>query len=99
MPELKSDELYGVAKKINRELEDLPLHQHSAVVELVRVGMQVRAIGFERAEKEQQMAQRDRQLQLQEQQLKLAQAAAERAQADEANAALADPGKLKLVTQ
>lgn len=47
--------MYGIAKKFNKEMEDLPIYTHSAVVEMIRVGMQHRDLKMQaedRARKE-----------------------------------------------
>lgn len=94
--EVKGDELFGIAKKMNRELEELPLHTHSAIVEALRLSMQHRQIAMQRAEHEAQIERQNKQIEIQQNQLKLAQAADERAARAELKAAEAGP---QLVTQ
>lgn len=81
--ELRSEELYGIAKKMNAQLEDLPLHQHSAVVEMVKVGMQARALGEQHAAQQAQREMQERQLAATEAQIKLAQEQAQRQRSEE----------------
>jgi hypothetical protein len=78
--QLSSDEMYGIAKKINRELEQFPMHTHSAIVEMVRVGMQHRNLGMQADVQAKQQEQQERMLKMQEQQqqAQLAQMAAQR---------------------
>lgn len=78
---MRSEELYGIAKKMNGQLEELPLHQHSAVVEMVKVGMQARALGEQHAAQEAQRAMQERQLAATEAQIKLAEQQAQERQA------------------
>lgn len=49
--ELSSSELFGIAKRINNELEALPLHTHAAIVQLVTVGRDHRNIAMQHANK------------------------------------------------
>jgi hypothetical protein len=81
--EVKGDELFGIAKKFNRELEELPLHTHSAIVEALRISVQHRQIAMQRAEHEAEMERRNQQIELQKKQVDLAMRAEERAAAAE----------------
>jgi hypothetical protein len=76
--QLSSDEMYGIAKKINRELEQFPMHTHSAIVEMVRVGMQHRNLGMQADVQAKQQEQQERMLKMQAQLAQLAQMAAQR---------------------
>jgi len=71
-----SDELYGIAKRINRELDGLQIHSHGAIVEMVKVGFEHRNMGLKKAFQDQQVAQQERALKMQEQQMALAKEAA-----------------------
>ena len=64
--EITSDELFGIAKKVNRELETLPLHTHSAIVNMITTGMQHRQLAMQAANQQEQMALKDRSLRIQE---------------------------------
>lgn len=64
--ELTSDEMYGIAKKFNREMEEFPLHTHSAITELIRCGMQHRQLAMKAEAQEQQIAQENRVLAIRE---------------------------------
>jgi hypothetical protein len=79
--ELAPEELYGIAKRIDRELEALPLHTHSAICEMVRCGMQHRQLAMQAAHQQEQKDQQTRQLNLQEQHMKMQQDAQSRAAA------------------
>ena len=76
--QLTPDEMYGIAKKINRDLEQFPMHTHSAMVEMIRVGMQHRNLALQAAEQQHQKEQQERVLKIQEQQAALSRMAAER---------------------
>lgn len=76
--QLSSNEMYGIAKKINNELEQFPMHTQSAIVEMVRVGMQHRNLAQQAELQAAQQAQQERMLKIQEQQTQLAQMAAQR---------------------
>lgn len=77
--EITSDEMYGIAKKFNRELEAFPMHTHSAICEMIRVGMQHRNLAMQAANQQEQKDQQDRVLKFQEHQMKMQQEAADRA--------------------
>jgi hypothetical protein len=92
--EVPVEELYGIARRVTLELNKLPIHQHSAVTEMINVGIQVRNISMQRQEKlrqdeEQhelklrQIAMQERQLGSAEEQTRLAKAAEERQAAQE----------------
>lgn len=72
MPEINSNEMYGIAKKFNAEMESLPMYTHSAIVEMVRVGMQHRNLQLQAAEKARNEALQERAVRVQEQQTQLA---------------------------
>jgi hypothetical protein len=81
MQEITSEVMYGIAKKFNKEMEAFPLHTHSAIVELVRVGMQHRSLAAQREEAERKQEQDDEIVKHRGQQLELAMAAERRAAA------------------
>lgn len=101
--ELSSDEMYGIAKKINRELEQLPMHTHSAICELVRVGMQHRNLAMQAAAQAAQSEQQSKALKIREQELQLMTMQAQRAESTAIRAQVAEveatkePEKLKIV--
>lgn len=64
--------MYGIAKKFNQQMEQFPMHTHSAIVEMVRVGMQHRNLQMQREDKERADALHERQMKLAEQQMALA---------------------------
>jgi hypothetical protein len=76
MSEITSNEMYGIAKKFNAEMEALPMHTHSAIVEMVRVGMQHRNLQLQAADKARNEALQERAVRIQEQQVRIAAAAA-----------------------
>ncbi len=78
MQEIRSEEMYGIAKKFNQEMEALPMHTHSAIVEMVRVGMQHRNLKMQKEDKDKQDAMNERVVALQEQHMALARDEAER---------------------
>jgi hypothetical protein len=69
LQEISSSEMYGISKRINAELEAFPLHCHSAIVEMVRVGMQCRNLAMQHAAQEAQKEQQEKQLAMQQQML------------------------------
>lgn len=69
MKEVSSDEMYGIAKKFNHDMEQLKIEDHSAIVELVRVGRDLRNIKLQAADKEQQDAMRRQAMETQRKQL------------------------------
>lgn len=82
MQETDSDTMYGIAKKFNREMEALPIHTHSAIVEMIRVGMQHRNLALQKADQDRGKEMQERSLAIQEQQTELARAEYERRQAE-----------------
>lgn len=64
--ELTSAELFGIAKKFNSELEQFPMHSHSAIVEMVRVGMQHRNLAMQDADRREANDRQERALKIQE---------------------------------
>jgi hypothetical protein len=64
--ELSSSEMYGIAKRINNELEVLPMHTHSAICEMIRVGMQHRNLAMQAAANAENNARQERALAIQE---------------------------------
>ena len=98
MQEMRTEELFGIAKKWSLELEQLPLHQHSAAVELLKTAMQSRAIGLQRAEHEAQMELQRQAVENQRQLLELNEAAARREASENLTGAPAVAGP-KLVTR
>jgi hypothetical protein len=75
---LSSNEMYGIAKRINNELEEFPMHTHSAIVEMVRVGMQHRNLTMQADQNAKTAGLQERALKVQEQQTQLARMAQER---------------------
>ena len=63
--------MYGIAKKFNQECEAFPMHTHSAIVEMVRVGMQHRNLKLQAEQNAKQAEQQERVLKVQEQQMEL----------------------------
>lgn len=47
---LSSEELYGTAKKWTRELEQLPLHSHGAVIQAMNIAFEHRNMTMKREE-------------------------------------------------
>jgi len=74
MQDLTQDEMFGIAKKISRELSEYPLHTHGALIQLVNIGFEHRKIAMQRADKERQDAENARVLKLREQEIGLLQA-------------------------
>ena len=72
MQEITASEMYGIAKKFNNEMEALPLHTHSAIVEMVRVGMQHRNLSMQAMDKARADALQERAMRAQEAQIELA---------------------------
>lgn len=72
MSEITSNEMYGIAKKFNAEMEALPMHTHSAIVEMVRVGMQHRNLQLQAEDRARNEALQERAVRIQEQQVQLA---------------------------
>jgi hypothetical protein len=64
--EITSQELYGIAKRINSELEALPLHTHSAVVEMLTIGKDHRNLVLKSAQMNLQNDQQERIIRLKE---------------------------------
>jgi len=77
--ELSSNEIFGIAKKFNAEIEQFPMHTHSAIVEMVRVGMQHRNLSMQAAAQEAQKEMQEKQLAMQQQMLDHQQKQADRA--------------------
>lgn len=88
--ELSSDEMYGIAKKFNRELEQLPMHTHSAICELIRVGMQHRNLAMQAAAQAAGIEQQNKALKIREQEVSLATMAAQRAESTAVRAQVAE---------
>ena len=78
MQDLTQDEMFGIAKKISRELSEYPLHTHGALIQLVNIGFEHRKIAMQRADKERQDAENARALKLREQEIGLFQAEQQR---------------------
>ena len=81
MQDLTQDEMFGIAKKISRELSEYPLHTHGALIQLVNIGFEHRKIAMQRADKERQDAENARALKLREQEIGLLQAEQQRVDA------------------
>lgn len=69
LQEITSDEIFGIAKKFNRELDALPMHTHSAICEMVRVGMQHRNLAMQDADRREKADREERVLKIQEYQI------------------------------
>lgn len=69
---LNSAEMFGTAKKINNDLEQLPLHTHGALVNLLTTAFQHRQVGMQREDALQKQRQQEQMLALQERQMALA---------------------------
>ena len=95
LQEVDSDTMYGIAKKFNREMEAFPMHTHSAIVELVRVGMQHRSLAMAKADKDKNDELQERAVKTREQEVQLMQA--HQARQDAAN--LAEQPAATLVAQ
>lgn len=76
--ELSADEMYGISKKINRELEVFPLYTHSAIVQMVKVGVEHRNLAMQAANHHEQKAQQERVLAIQEHQIQMQKDAAQK---------------------
>ena len=63
---LNSAEMFGTAKKINNDLEQLPLHTHGALVNLLTTAFQHRQVGMQREDALQKQRQQEQMLALQE---------------------------------
>lgn len=70
---LTGEELYGTAKKWTRELEQLPLHSHGAVIQAMQIAYEHRNLTMKREEvlrqqrmQEQQLENQRRAIELQE---------------------------------
>lgn len=81
--ELSSDEMYGIGKRINRELEAFPLHTHGAIMQMVTVGFQHRNEVMKHAHMQQQQDAQERILRIKEHEMDM------QRQANEQNAAAA----------
>lgn len=81
MEQVTPNEMYGIAKKFNEQLMAYPMHTHSAIVELVRCGMQHRNLQEQADDRDRQRAQQERMLDIQQQQVDIARAEQERRQA------------------
>lgn len=82
---LTSEELYGTAKKWTRELEQLPLHSHGAVIQAMNIAFEHRNMTMKREEvlrqqrlQEQQVENQRRAIELQEKRQQTADAEAMR---------------------
>lgn len=64
--ELSSEEMYGISKRINKELEIFPLHTHSAICEMVKVGLQHRQLAGQIAHQQAKQEQENRILAIRE---------------------------------
>lgn len=69
---MTSAEMFGTAKKINNDLEQLPLHTHGAVVSMLTTAFQHRQVGMQREDAMQKQREQQRMLDLQERQMALA---------------------------
>jgi hypothetical protein len=65
--------MFGIAKKFNNEMEQFPLHTHSAICELIRVGMQHRNLAMQAQKNAKDEEQRERALRIEEGNLRLIQ--------------------------
>lgn len=82
MKEVSSDEMYGIAKKFNAQMDELPMHTHSAICELIRVGMQHRNLAMQKADKDRADAMNQQALDNQSRQIELMKAEHERRAAE-----------------
>lgn len=80
--ELSSAELYGTAKKITNDLEDLALHTHGAMIQLLNIAYEHRKLGMAREEKLRQDAMQERQMRFQEEMMTRQREAAQKADAE-----------------
>lgn len=80
--ELSSAEMYGTAKKINNDLEQLPLHTHGAMIQLLNIAFEHRKLAMAREEKLRQDALQERQMKFQEEMMQRQREAAQRADAE-----------------
>jgi hypothetical protein len=80
--EMRSAELYGTAKKITNDLEDLPLHSHGAMIQLLNIAYEHRRLGAQHAEKLRQDALEERQTAVQEQMIRSRQEQQQKADAE-----------------
>ncbi len=73
--EISSEEMFGISKRINKELEVLPLHTHLAIIQMVKVGSEHRNKAMEFAHMTQQNDQQERIIRLKEYEMQQAQKA------------------------
>lgn len=73
--EISSAEIFGIAKKWATEMQGLPLHTHSAIVEMVKVDMQHRQLAMQKAHQKAQEDQQERILRIKESEMERAQQA------------------------
>jgi hypothetical protein len=71
LQEVDPDLMYGIAKKFNHEMMAFPMHTHSAIVEMVRCGMQHRNLAMAKADKDADDELRKRAVDIREQELQL----------------------------
>jgi len=69
--ELRTEELFGTAKKWTLEMEAVPLEQHGALVQHLQIGFNMRQLKQQREEHLAQIARQDKQQELQERGLRM----------------------------
>ena len=69
--ELRTEDLFGTAKKWTLEMEALPLEQHGALVNHLQIGYQTRNLKLQREEHLAQVARAEKQQELQERGLRM----------------------------
>ena len=72
--EISSNEVFGISRKLNNELDGLPIHAHGVIVEMLKNAFEYRNIGMKKAFQDQQVAQQERVLALREAELAKSQA-------------------------
>lgn len=81
---LTSAELFGMSKRINNELEELPIQTHSALLQLLNVALQHRNLCEQRKEKLAQDARQQQALDNQSAMVKMQQQQMERQEQEKA---------------
>jgi ribosomal protein L24 len=74
MQDLLQDEMFGIAKKMSRELAEYPLHTNGALIQLINIAFEHRKLTQQRAEKLANDKMQEQALRMQEQHLALMQA-------------------------
>lgn len=89
--EISSEEVFGIAKRINKELEAFPIYTHSAIVELVTVGKDHRNLVLKAAEMNFRNDQQERIIRLKEFEMQAEQKRQDAAVAQQMGPALVAP--------